>query len=505
MKPLILTSLLCAAITATAAAKRHVGLPPRSQDAPRINGPTVYGVHAWAPFLYHIPASGARPMEFSATGLPDWLKLNPRTGDITGDIEKKGEHIVMLHVKNAIGTAKRKLRIVIGTDIGLTPPMGWTSTRCYGTNINAEKILAAARAIIDSGLAEHGWSYVNIGDGWQGIRNEHSLAIQPNAGFPDMKALCDEIHGMGLKVGIYSTPWKTSYGGFIGGSADNEEGTWAPPESKKPLHEESPPWAIEKYSFAYHDAQQWAAWGIDYLRYEWMPNEIPETQEMSDALRQTARDIFFSLGKKAPFDKAAMLSTFANSWQTAGKIKDTWEAVRGRGFSLDKWAHLEKAGHWNDPDTLLVGRIGTGNDHETRLTPDEQYTQMSLWCLLSAPLMISCDLEQMDSFTQNLLSNDEVIALDQDALARPASCVLADGPLFIYAKELETGSKAVGLFNLSDKEISGTVGWADLKIRGKMMVRDLWRRQDVGVYDGAFTTMIRPHGVMLIRVDNRKK
>jgi alpha-galactosidase len=507
LKRLVIVFLILVAAGEGVADDQPGILTPKPPATPRINGPSIFGVRPWAPFLYHIPATGQRPMEFSARGLPDWLKLDPHTGEITGTVEREGTYTVSLRARNAQGTAKRKFRIVAGGEISLTPAMGWNSWNCWGSQVTAEKVLRSARAMVESGLIEHGWSYVNIDDGWQGKRGGPFHAIQGNAKFPDMKGLCDEIHGRGLKVGIYSTPWTTSYAGFIGGSSEHEEGDWTPPTAaeKKQGFRKGLPWAIGKYSFAADDARQWAAWGMDYLKYDWYPNEVPETEEMAGALRESGRDVILSLSNTAPYQNAPGLSKCANSWRTTGDIVDTWGSVRAKGFSQDKWARFAKAGHWNDPDMLVVGWVGWGRPHPTRLTPNEQYAHLSMWCLLSAPLLLGCDLEKLDAFTLGLLSNDEVLALDQDALGRQAECVSARGPVYVYAKDLEGGCKAVGLFNTGATNIAATVSWADLHLQGKRMVRDLWRQQDIGRFDGQFTADVPPHGVALVRLDKRRK
>jgi alpha-galactosidase len=482
-------------------------LTPPPPATPRINGPSVFGVRPWAPFLYRIPATGERPMEFSAKGLPNWLKLDPGTGVISGTLEGKGEHTVILQAKNAQGSVKRKFRIVAGDRISLTPAMGWNSWNCWGSQVTEEKVRQSARAMVDSGLIDHGWTYINIDDAWQGKRGGELNAIQPNTNFPDMKGLCDDLHHMGLKAGIYSTPWVTSYAHHIGGSSDNEGGDWAPPTEaqNKHRHKNSYPWIIGKYSFAEKDAKQWAEWGMDYLKYDWNPNEPPETEEMFDALRDSGRDIVFSLSNASPFTNAPELSKFANSWRTTGDIRDTWESMRSKGFSQDKWARFAGPGHWNDPDMLVVGWVGWGKPHPTHLTPDEQYTHISMWCLLSSPLLLGCDLQKLDPFTMSLLSNDEVLALDQDALGQQATCVDVTGSVYIYAKDLETGSKAVGLFNCGSTAETGTVSWSELRVSGKRMVRDLWRQQDLGRFSEKYSAAIPPHGVVLIRLDKRRK
>lgn len=482
---------------------------PKPGPRPRINGASIFGVRPGHPFLYRIAATGARPMEFAAAGLPEGLSLDSKTGVITGVLPRPAEYRVTLRARNGLGEATKELRIIVGEEIALTPPMGWNSWNCWGPNVNADKVLRAAKAMIASGLADHGWTYINIDDGWQGKRGGRYNALQGNEKFPDMKALCDQIHALGLKVGIYSTPWVTSYAEYPGGSAENPEGKWEPPKIPKRgnVNRKILPWAIGKYSFATNDALQWAEWGIDYLKYDWNPNEEPETREMYWALRTCGRDIVFSLSNNMPFTNAPALTRYANCWRTTGDIRDNWQSISRIGFNQDKWARYQRPGHWNDPDMLVVGHVGGWGGRppkQTGLTPDEQYTHITLWCLLSAPLLIGCDLERLDEFTLNLLTNDEVLAVNQDPLGKQGVCVARDGDSRVYAKDLADGSKAVGLFNLSSNlTLKVTAMWGDLGLTGKRFARDLWRQKNLGEFEGQIAIEVAPHGAELIRISAR--
>jgi alpha-galactosidase len=475
---------------------------PKPVAAPRINGPSVFGVRPGVPFLYHIPVSGVRPIEFEVPGLPEGLDFDFRLGEITGSLKGAGGYLVKVRARNSKGLFEKTLHIVVGETIALTPPMGWNSWNCWGSRVDAEKVLKSARGMVDSGLINHGWTYINIDDAWQGKRGGLFNGIQGNDKFPDMKGLCDQLHKMGLKAGIYSTPWTTSYATYIGGSAENPEGTWSKPTIPKRgnVNKKILPWAIGKYSFATNDAKQWAAWGVDYLKYDWNPNELPETQEMYDALRSSGRDVVFSLSNSTPFTNAPALSKIANCWRTTGDIRDTWDSMSKKGFGEDKWEPFAGRGHWNDPDMLVVGQVGWGSLHPTKLTPDEQYTHITLWCLLSAPLLLGCDLDQLDDFTLNLLTNDEVLAVNQDALGKQALTVSKNGDLRVYAKDLEDGSKAVGLFNLGETNATAAANWSDLKLSGKHLVRDLWRQKELGKFSGKFELSVAPHSAELIKI-----
>ena len=514
-------------------AERPAILTPPPPPAPRINGASVFGVRPGSPFLFQIAATGERPIEYSAPDLPAALVLDPASGRITGRIDAEGRHVVTLRAVNRHGSAERPLRIVVGDRIALTPPMGWNSWNIWAGSVTQEKVRRAAAAMVATGLRDHGWTYVNIDDGWQGIRGGEFNAIMPNSKFPDMSRLADEVHASGLKVGIYSSPWRTTFLGHIGSSADFEDGStewlragdhnahfkfkypkfesWMQRYSwLKPLSERAKDKSrgriskklrtFGKYSFVWNDVQQWVAWGVDYLKYDWVPIDPEHTEEMAVVLRASRRDIVFTLSNNARFNDAAELAQLANAWRTSGDVKDEWDDLSEIGFSRDRWARFSAPGSYNDPDMLLVGQVGWGKPRPTRLTPNEQYTQISLWCLLAAPLLLGCDLEQLDPFTVSLLTNDEVLAINQDPLCKQATRVSRSGSGEVFAKVLEDGSWAVGLFNRGEGERTVAVRWRDLGITGPQIVRDLWRQQDLGSFAAGFEAAVPRHGVVLVKV-----
>jgi alpha-galactosidase len=225
---------------------------------------------------------------------------------------------------------------------------------------------------------------------------------------------------------------------------------------------------------------------------------------MFHALRGSGRDIVFSLSNSSPFTNAPVLSKLANCWRTSGDIRDNWQSMSSKGFGQDKWAPYQSQGHWNDPDMLVVGYVGGWGGRAPKpsgLTPDELYTHITLWCLVSSPLLIGCDMERLDEFTFNLLSNDEVLAVSQDSLGTQALTIAKNGDARVLAKDLDDGSKAVGLFNTSSNAVTTvTVNWSDLKLSGKQTVRDLWRQKDLGNFTGKFELVIPPHGAELVKI-----
>ena len=503
---LVLTMVAVSAVADDLAAEKI--LTPSPAETPRINGPSVFGVRPNAPFLYTIPATGARPMTFAVAGLPEDLSVDAASGRITGVLKAAGEFAVLLQAENAKGKAEKKFRIIVGDKICLTPPLGWNSWNCWAEAVDQNKVLQSARAMAQSGLINHGWTFINIDDSWQGVRGGPFGGIQSNEKFPDMKKLTDDIHALGLKAGLYSTPWITSYAKFCGGSSDDADGKWSKDMTKEKW------WKHGQHSFAMNDAKQWAAWGFDYLKYDWNPIDVPHVKEMSEALRASGRDIVFSLSNAAPFEHARDWAQWANCWRTTGDIRDYWDygdllwpyAVSEIAFGQDRWAPFAGPSHWNDPDMLVVGLVGWGPKlHPSKLTPEEQYTHISMWCLLSAPLLIGCDMERLDAFTLNLLSNDEVLALDQDALGKQAERVATLGPVDVYLKELEDGGRALGFFNRGAQEYTAKFRkLQEIGLAGKWKVRDLWRQKNLPNTAGMLTCSVPPHGVELFKLTPTK-
>jgi len=488
---------------------KHI-LTPEPTPSPRINSARVFGATPGNPFLYTIAATGNRPIQFSAENLPNGLSIDGKTGIISGKVIQRGTYHTTIKAKNEFGEAAKELKIKIGDTIALTPPIGWNGWNSWARNIDREKVIASAKAMVNMGLSDHGWTYINIDDAWQGQRGGKYNAIQPNEKFPDFKGMIDYIHSLGLKAGIYSTPWISSYAGYCGGSSNFENGTFTDSirQNKRAFR------YIGKYRFETNDALQMADWGIDYLKYDWRL-EVPSAERMSVALKNSGRDILYSLSNSAPFTNAADWSRISNTWRTGPDIRDSWTSLYISAFTIDKWAPFAGPGQWNDPDMLILGNVTTGQDlHPTRLTPDEQYSHVSLFSLLAAPLLIGCPIEQLDDFTLNLLTNDEVIEVNQDPLGKPGRLVAVENGVQIWIKPLEDGSFAVGLFNVDEfgKTPQSYFRWGDEKARsftfdfnksglnGKWKLRDVWRQKDFGEFENSFQTEISHHGVIMLKM-----
>lgn len=485
-------------------------LTPLPDKKPRINSAKIFGARPGNSFLYTIATTGERPISFSVTNLPNGLSVDEKTGIISGNVTQKGIYKTTLKAKNAFGEAQKELRIVIGDTIALTPPIGWNGWNSWARNIDQEKVIASADAMVKMGLNQHGWTYINIDDAWQGQRGGVFNAIQPNGKFSKFKEMIDYVHSLGLKVGVYSTPMITSYAGYTGGSSDFEDGriTDSIINNKRAFR------YIGKYRFEENDARQMATWGIDYLKYDWRI-DVNSAERMSVALKNSGRDIVYSISNSAPFSNAKGWAGLTNTFRTGPDIRDSWLSLYHSAFTLDKWAPFGGRGHWLDPDMMILGNVTTGSAlHPTRLTPDEQYSHVSLFSLLSAPLLIGCPIEQLDAFTLNLLTNDEVIEINQDPLGKPARLVKEDNGVQIWLKPLEDGSYAIGLFNIAHfgKNPQSYFRWGDEKatsyqfdfnkigLQGKFKLRDIWRQKDMGTFSQSWQTEIKHHGVILLKM-----
>jgi alpha-galactosidase len=479
-------------------------LTPAPAKTPRINSAKVYGVRPGRPVIYKIAVTGERPITYAAAGLPDGLTLDEKTGVITGNAPAgAGTHAVSLKATNALGSAEQKLRIEVGDKIALTPPMGWNSWNCFAEDVSDAKVRAVADVFEKSGLIDHGWTYINIDDCWQLKIDETLIKNKPlrengrvltNSKFPDMKALTDYIHAKGLKAGIYSSPGPATCAGYTG-SYKSEEA----------------------------DARQYAAWGFDYLKYDWcsfgsiadrirrQPNRPSELnvvqkpyQDMQKFITTQSRDIVYSLCQYGMGDVWQWgESVDANCWRTTGDIADSWTSMSGIGFSQNGHEKYAGPGHWNDPDMLVLGKVGWGPRlHQTVLTPSEQYTHISLWSMLASPLLIGCDLTQLDDFTKNLLTNDEVIAINQDPLGRQAKRVVqnTEEETEVWTKEMEDGSLAVGLFNRGEVKTKISVTPQQLGLSGPQSIRDVWRQKDVGEFGNSVAFDVARHGVVLLKI-----
>jgi alpha-galactosidase len=479
-------------------------LTPKPGPAPRFNGPTIYGARPGHPFLYRIPAQGERPMEFSASGLPKELRLDERTGIITGTTPPRGEYKITLRAQNSHGRDRRAFKLVSGDTLSLTPQMGWNHWYAHYDRVTDKMMREAADIMIASGMADVGYQYVNIDDCWMnaekqrdplrvGPARDASGSLLPNKHFPDMKALTDYIHGKGLKAGLYTSPGPLTCGGFTGAHRHEAQ-----------------------------DARLFADWGFDFLKYDWCSyGEVAKTNPapalakfkqpyelMGGLLRRQSRDIVLNLcqyGMGEVWKWGAEIG--GQSWRTAGDLGMELDRIFEVALKNCEHRDWQKPGAWNDPDYIQIGYIGDarggGLPAPCPLTPTEQYSFMSLWALMAAPIFYSGDMSKLDEFTLNVLCNPEVIAVNQDPLGQCARVVKLDEDTFLMVKDLEDGTKAVGLCNRGEDKVRVTAKWSDLGVKGKQPVRDVWRQKDLGKFTGEFKADVPRRGVVLVKIGRK--
>ncbi len=353
-----------------------------------------------------------------------------------------------------------------------TPPMGWNSWNKFAGRVDDATVREIADAMVSSGMKDAGYIYINIDDTWEGDRDAQGN-IQSNSKFPNMKALADYVHGKGLKLGIYSSPGPNTCAGYEG-----------------------------SYGHEQQDARTYAAWGIDYLKYDWCGARNLYTDEemqavyqpMGEALQATGRPIVYSLCQYGRSDVWKWgPDVGGNLWRTTGDIRDAWESMSRIGFGQDELASWARPGHWNDPDML---EIGNGS-----MTDMEYKVHMSLWSILAAPLIAGNDLRAMPPAIKDILMNREVIAIDQDKEGKQGKRLSKSDNQEIWARQLSGSAVAVALFNRSTESANMTVAWSDLGLKkAPHHVRDLWAHSDVSVHGANYSATVPGHGVVMLRV-----
>lgn len=356
----------------------------------------------------------------------------------------------------------------IPNPLAATPPMGWSSWNKFAEHIDDRTVRAMADAMVSTGLRDAGYTYVNIDDGWQGKRDANGV-LQPNAKFPDMKALIDYVHSKGLKIGIYSSQGPRTCAGYEG-----------------------------SYGHVQQDAKTYAEWGFDYLKYdlcsgEWFYADADTVKrsyhEMGAALQATGRDFIFSLCEYGRFDVGSWGRDVGGQlWRTTGDITDDYPTMARIGFDKNGSPGLAGAHGWNDPDMLEVGNGG--------MSTDEYRTHMTLWAMSAAPLMMGHDLRATSAETLAMLTNRRVIAIDQDARGIQGKAVRKVGTMEVWAKPLADGRMALALFNRGDAAASLELTAADAGIATVTNVEDAWSGQSVARLPAAYA--VPAHGAVMV-------
>ncbi|CAN1769881.1 unnamed protein product [Linum perenne] len=356
-------------------------------------------------------------------------------------------------------------RNLIANGVGITPPMGWNSWNHFQCNISEKTIKETADAMVSSGLSALGYHYINIDDCWAELnRDSQGNMVSKMSTFPSgIKALADYVHAKGLKLGIYSDAGSKTCSNLMPGSLGHEE----------------------------QDAKTFASWGVDYLKYDNCNDDgtSPKIRYpvMSRALLNSGREIFFSLCEWGREDPATWAGSIGNSWRTTGDISDNWDSMTTCADQNDQWALNAGPGGWNDPDMLEVGNGG--------MTTEEYRSHFSIWALAKAPLLIGCDVRSMSNGTYEILSNTEVIAVNQDKLGVQGKKVKKDGDLEVWAGPLSRDRVAIVMWNRGSSKATITVQWSDLELNTSAVVdvRDLWAHSTIHLVKTGISTDVESH------------
>lgn len=464
------------------------------EGAPSLNHPSLFGASPKKPILFRIPASGERPMTFGAKGLPAGLSLEGNL--IAGQVSEEGNYDVTLIVENAKGRCEKTITFEIKEgNVLITPLLGFTSWNAYGSDVKQEDLVGVAKRMVQSGIAEYGYCYVNLDSGWQHAYGGEFDAIMPNEKFPDMKEMTDDIHALGLKCGIYSTPMITAWGcpkelpsipGCTTGDPD--------------FRFTSINGGIGVVHKEWNNARQWEAWGFDYLKYDWSPSDPVNAELMRSELVKLDRDFGFCVTVKAMPEYDEYWSKHCNSYRDNTDSLGYWENFKLIYATYFKHYPFINRGHYFDLDMLDVGTCRLP-DVKNELSEDEQILVFSARAFLNSPIQISSTLEKLTDFELSLYCNNEILAINQDEAFCTATPILLyeeDGSMVhVYEKTLKDKSYAYAIFNLSQNEKH-----VKMTFDGESLLRDIWAKTDMGRYEEILIPT-HAHTVRIIKADKK--
>lgn len=463
---------------------------------PVFHGPQITGNLPATDFLVTVPATGERPITFSAVNLPAGLSIEASSGIITGVVKEKGSYQATITASNAKGKSEQLLKIEIGDKLCLTPAMGWNSWNVFTNALDEKLVMEIADAMVSTGMRDLGYQYINMDDYWHdSTRASDGRPVANPQKFPHgIKWLSDYVHSKGLKLGIYSDAGDKTCGKCFGGFQ----------------HEEI-------------DAKVYAEWGVDLLKYDfcfvpWKKKEaLARYKKMGDALKGSGRSVVYSIcnwGLFKPWEWGAEVG--GNYWRSTPDIFDFWSG--GIPFMMSTMRIVKRQnkileyggpGHWNDPDMLIVGNYGNGkatgrNGMFKGMTDTEYQSHMSLWAIMNAPLLSSCDLRSMNEATKNTLMNPELLAINQDQAGGQPQLVNKQKGIWVYKKILQDGSCAVAVFNTNVKQKPYDLSASLLQLDGSLNVRDVWKHSDMGLLNKSLSLTLQGHETIVLRISKTK-
>lgn len=464
------------------------------EGKPIINMPSVYGGCTEKGILCRIPVIGKRPIQITATGLAEGLKLE--NGIIRGVVAKDCEFTVQIHAKNELGDATCTTLFKIHDDtMLLTPLLGFTSWNAFTHTVSQKKMEKTAEDILSKGIADYGYQYLNIDSGWQDKYGGKFDAVMPNDKFPDMKGFCDKMHSAGLKCGIYSTPMLKAWGcpeevDYYPGCTRGEANILYTCVND----------GIGMERMEENNVKQWEEWGFDYLKYDWAPTDPINADYMKKALLKANREIAFCVTVDADIRYRNYWKQNCCSWRANIDSMDKWPIVKQYmntvdGIKYNTWKDAVSQGHFYDLDMLEIGAM-YWNNGQSRLTDNEQLFAYTLRAFFLSPIQLSCVIDKLTDFEFDLIANEEIIKINQDSLADYPTLRSKDetGDVTVYERQLENGDIAIAIFNASDDEITQV-----LDLEGFANVRNLWIKTDM-VPTKDFSCTVESHCAIVLRV-----
>ena len=474
--------------------KTKIAVAKPFEGSPKINIPSIIGASKGKPILIRIPVTGKRPIEYSAEDLPSGLILKDNI--IEGSVSENGNYIIKIKAKNSLGEFRKNITLEIKDhNVLVTPLLGFTTWNAFAQHITQKDVENIASRLVELGITEYGYSYVNTDSGWQGEYGGEFDAVMPNSKFPDMKSMTDKIHSYGLKCGIYSTPMLTAWG-----CPDDMESIPGCTQGERDPRFTEINGGIGVIHKEGNNARQWEKWGFDYLKYDWAPTDTVNADIMRKELDKLDRDFGYCLTVKALKDFAHYYAKYCNSYRSNSDTYANWQNLKEVYESYFEFKDYVCKGHYFDLDML---DFGTCRLHTlwNSLTDDEKIMQYSIRAFLSSPIQISSTLEEASDFELSVYCNEEIIAINQDcAFNNPLHLTRIkenERYLDIFEKDLEDGSYTYAFFNLG--EASELV---NISLDVNITVRDLWAKEDI-VNKGAIDLEMEPHTVRIIKTSHK--
>lgn len=458
--------------------------PALFEGAPVFHIPQTIGFTVNKPMIYRIPVTGKRPIKVEVSGLPEGLFLDGLV--VSGTTDICGEYSIKVSAENDEGKTEAEVTMVIGEDIRqISPLLGFTSWNAFREYVSQEKMEETGRLLVETGLADVGYAYVNIDSGWQHGERDADGTVKPNPKFPDMKGFCDRMHKLGLKCGIYETPMKTAWGcppeyESIPGCTDGEPDPCFPGSNG----------GIGKIHLEKENAEKWADWGFDYLKYDWSLSDTVNAELMRKALRETNRDFAMSVTVFAPKDNIYYWKKYINSYRCNHDSEDNFEKVKSIFESAEGWEKGVAPGHFFDMDMLETGEC-IGNGGVCKLSENEQVFALTMRLIFSSPIQISCDLSKLSQLDLALYANFEALEIHQDVTEAPHREKVENG-LVIISRRLADGSLALAVFNPDEEEKEYTPTFSEC-----CTVRDVWANEEI---EHKATYTLPPHACLFYRI-----